>query len=120
MFKRIALTCLALLLLLAATLTVNTLRHGSRQLAAAPSPAIMVNEEAVISALAGAVRFRTIADRNDPDASTDQFRQFHDFIAQRFPRVHTTLKRENISTHSLLYTWAGTDPNARPIALMAH
>lgn len=120
MLKRIALTCLALVLLLAVALTINTLRHGSRQLAATPAPAITVDEKAVTEALAGAVRFRTIADRHDPDASADQFRQFHDFIAQRFPRVHATLKREAISGHSLLYTWAGTDPGAKPIALMAH
>ena len=120
MLKRIALTCLALLLLLVAALAINTMRHGSRQLTATPAPAITVDEKAVIDALAGAVRFRTIADRNDPQASADQFRQFHDFIAQRFPRVHATLKREAISGHSLLYTWAGTDPGAKPIALMAH
>ena len=120
MLKRIALTCLALLLLLVAALAINTMRHGSRQLTATPAPAITIDEKVVIDALAGAVRFRTIADRNDPQASADQFRQFHDFIAQRFPRVHATLKREAIAGHSLLYTWAGTDPGAKPIALMAH
>ncbi|MFZ5525615.1 MAG: M20 family peptidase [Pseudomonadota bacterium] len=120
LFKRLAQAGAALLLILVVAVAINTARQGSRQLDVAPAPAITVNEPAVIEALAGAVRLRTIADRKNPDASADQFRQFHEFLAQRFPRVHATLKRETVSNYSLLYTWEGTDKNAKPIALMAH
>jgi carboxypeptidase PM20D1 len=34
--------------------------------------------------------------------------------------LHATLQREVVGGHSLLYTWAGTDPKAKPIALLAH
>lgn len=120
LIKRLALAVAALLLILIAALAINTMRQGSRQLDVPPAPAIAVDEKAAIEALAGAVRFRTIADRNDPDASAEQFRQFHAFLAQRFPRVHATLKRENVAGYSLLFTWQGKDPDAKPIALMAH
>lgn len=120
MLKRMALACLALFVLLATVVVINTFRQGSRQLSVPPAPAITVDEKSITDALAGAVRFRTIADRGNPDASAEQFQQFHDFLALRFPRVHATLKRETISRYSLLFTWVGTDPSAKPIALMAH
>jgi carboxypeptidase PM20D1 len=34
--------------------------------------------------------------------------------------VHATLQREVVGSKALLYTWTGTDPQAKPIALMAH
>ena len=42
------------------------------------------------------------------------------YLAQRYPKVHATLKREVVGGTSLLYTWHGSDPKAMPIALMAH
>lgn len=120
MLKRLSLVLVALLLLLAGAVAVNTLRQGSRQLDVAPAPPVAIDPQAVAQALAGAVRLQTIADRDNAEASAGQFRALHEYLKQRFPRVHDRLKLETVSNYSLLYTWPGTDPQARPIALLAH
>ena len=107
-------------LLLAAAVAVNTLRQGSRQLQVPPAPPLAVDADAVADKLAGAIRFRTESSQADPQANAEEFRKLHAYLAQRFPRLHATLQREVVGGLSLLYTWRGTDPAARPIALMAH
>jgi carboxypeptidase PM20D1 len=118
--QRVLLGLLALLLLLAAAVTVNTLRQGSRQLDVPPAPPLAVDEKSVADKLAGAVRFQTIASREDPEAGAAEFRKLHAFLEQRFPRVHATLKRELVGGYSLLYTWPGSDPQAKPVMFLAH
>ncbi|HZY15120.1 MAG TPA: hypothetical protein VFE74_00745, partial [Ramlibacter sp.] len=120
MTRRILLFLLALLLLLAAAVAVNTLRQGSRQLQVAPAPPLAVDAQAAAGKLAEAIRFRTIADRDDPQAGGPEFLRLHAWLQARFPRVHATLKREVVGQYSLLYTWPGTDPQARPVMFLAH
>jgi carboxypeptidase PM20D1 len=118
--KRVLWVLLGLVLLLAAAVAVNTLRHGSRQLEVPPAPALAVDEKGVAERLSGAIRFQTIASRDDADASAAEFRKLHEYLQQRYPKVHAALKREVIGGYSLLYTWPGTDDKAKPILLMAH
>jgi carboxypeptidase PM20D1 len=120
MIRRVLFVFLALALLLAAGLAVNTLRQGSHQLEVAPAPPLAVDAQAVADKLAGAVRFRTIASQEDPALNADAFRRLHAYLEQRFPLVHRHLKREEVGGLSLLYTWEGSDPQARPIAFLAH
>ncbi|HSV81202.1 MAG TPA: M20 family peptidase [Ramlibacter sp.] len=120
MLKRISLLLLALLLLLAAAIAINTLRHGSRQLQVPPAPPLAVDIPGVADKLAGAIRFQTLSSLTDPNLNAEEFRKLHAFLEQRFPRVHATLKREVVGGLSLLYTWPGSDAQAKPIALMAH
>jgi carboxypeptidase PM20D1 len=118
--KRVLLALFALLLLLAAAVVVNTLRQGSRQLEVPPAPPLAVDEKGVAHTLAGAIRFKTVSSYDDPQLNVDEFRKFHEYLQQRFPRAHAVLKREEVGGLSLLYTWTGSDPQARPILLMAH
>lgn len=120
MLKRFLLALVSLLLLLAAAVAVNTLRQGSRQLQVAPAPPLALDLNAVADKLAGAIRLRTESSLADPQANAGEFRKLHAYLEQRFPRLHATLQRERVGELSLLYTWRGTDPDARPIALMAH
>jgi carboxypeptidase PM20D1 len=120
MIKRSLLVVLAIVLLLVAAVAVNTLRHGSRQLAVPPAPALAVDEKGVADKLSGAIRFKTLSSLDDPHLNADEFLKLHAYLQQRFPKVHATLKREVVNGLSLLYTWQGTDTGAKPIALMAH
>ncbi|MBA3771320.1 MAG: M20 family peptidase [Ramlibacter sp.] len=120
MIKRVFSALLALVLLVAAAVAVNTLRHGSRQLEVAPAPALPVDEKGVAERLSGAIRFQTIASRDDAHASAAEFRKLHEYLQQRYPRLHAALKRETVGGYSLLYTWPGSDDKAKPILLMAH
>ena len=120
MIKRIFLFVVAAVLLLAAVLAINTVRHGSRQLDVPAAPPLAVDEKAVADTLAGAIRFQTVSSAEDPSLNLDQFQKLHAYLEQRFPLVHARLKREEVGGLSLLYTWQGSDPTAKPIALMAH
>jgi carboxypeptidase PM20D1 len=118
--KRILLGVLAIVLLLAALVAINTLRKGSRQMEVAPLTAITVDEAGAAARLGEAVRLRTISSREDATLNADQFTQFHALLQARFPKVHATLKREVVADLSLLYTWEGTNPKAEPILFLAH
>lgn len=120
MAKRIVLLVLLLLLLLAAAVGFNTWRQGSRQLPAAAAQRLAVDEQAVAETLARAVRLQTVASRDDPDASGAEFRKLHALLRERFPRVHARLKLETVGGYSLVYTWPGSDPQARGVLLLAH
>lgn len=120
MVKRILLVVVAVLLLLVAAVAANTLRQGSRQVDVAPAPPLAIDADAVADKLAGTIRFQTIASRDEPRLNEGEFRKLHAYLEQRFPLVHAKLRRELVGELSLLYTWQGSDPQARPVALMAH
>ena len=120
MIRRLLLVFLAAVLLLAAAVAANTLRQGSRQLQVAPAPPLEVDTAAVADKLAGAIRFQTVSSLTDPELNAAEFRKLHAHLQERFPRLHASLQREVVGGLSLLYTWPGSDPAAKPIALMAH
>jgi carboxypeptidase PM20D1 len=120
MFKRLGWGLLALVLVLVTVLAVNTLRKGSRQLKVEPLAVLAVDEAAVSARLAEAVRLKTISSREDAHLNADEFKKQHALLEARFPRLHTTLKREVMPDLSLLYTWEGSQPNAKAVLLLAH
>lgn len=120
MLKRLLLGALLLVLALAAAVAVNTLRLGSRQRAVQPLPPLAVDSDGAAQSLAAAVRARTVSGLGNPEATALEFDKLHAHLAQRYPRVHTTLQREVIGRHTLVFTWPGSDAQARPIAIMAH
>jgi carboxypeptidase PM20D1 len=74
--------------------------------------------------LAEAVRFRTIswqdgAPAKSIAASQAAFVAFRDWIAA-YPAFSAAATREIVGGYSLLFTWAGTDPSAKPVLLMSH
>lgn len=70
--------------------------------------------------LARALRLRTISHADTALFDGAAFTALHDLLRTEFPRVHATLTREVVASHSLLYTWPGTDSSLRPILLAAH
>ncbi len=120
MIKKALLFIAVLVLLLATAVGINTWRKGSRQLVVTPLAPIQVDEAGAAGRLAEAVRLRTVSSRTEAELNADQFRALRTLLQQRFPRVHAVLKREVVGELNLLYTWEGSDPQARPIMLMAH
>ncbi|QRF54999.1 M20 family peptidase [Variovorax paradoxus] len=120
MLKRIFLGLLLVLVALAAVVAVKTWTTPSRQLAVAPSPKPEIDLQAAAKRLAGAIPIRTVSSLDDPAANLAEFDKLHAYLAQNFPKVHATLKKELVGQKALLYTWTGSDAAAKPIALMAH
>lgn len=119
-FRNIILVAIAIVVVLAAAVLVNTFRQGSKQIAVAPAPKLAVDEQAAATRLAEAIRFQTISSFAHPDQAADALRGMQAHLAASFPAFHGAAKREIVGDYSLLYTWEGSDPAARPIALLAH
>ena len=94
MIKRILLALVALLLMLAAALAINTLRQGSRQLDLPPLPLLEIDKAAASAHLGEAVSARTVSSRADASLNADQFAQLHAMLQARYPKAHASLKRE--------------------------
>jgi carboxypeptidase PM20D1 len=105
--------------LLAGFSVVLTARYVSIQSPAMPAPDVVVPAGAA-DRLSGAIRIRTISPEEPSAFDADAFERFHGYLESAFPRVHAQLRREIVGTHSLLYTWQGTDPTANPILLIGH
>ncbi|MFZ5510421.1 MAG: M20 family peptidase [Pseudomonadota bacterium] len=120
MIKRIGVAVLLALGALAAVLAVNTLRQSSRQIQVAPIAPIQFDVQAAAQRLSGAVALPTVSYDDRPEASSQEFERLHAYLERHYPRAHAVLRREIVGGHSLLYTWQGADPGARPIMLMAH
>jgi carboxypeptidase PM20D1 len=87
----------------------------------APAARIALDEAALASRLAAAVRFQTIStDDANVAPSGDAFDGLQRWLEASFPLLHATLARERVAEHALLYTWPGSDPALEPILLLAH
>src|SRR5688572_29692892 len=97
---------------------VRTATFVSDQPAVERAPEVAIPEGAA-ERLAGSLRLPTIS-HEDPGAfDPAAFQSLHAYLASAFPRVHAQLQRETVATHSLLYTWQGTNPSLKPIMFMA-
>src|SRR5687768_4062662 len=118
MKKTLLLIGLAFVVLLGVTL-VRTFTFVSDQHSVELAPEVAIREGAA-ERLAGSLRLPTIS-HEDPSAfDPAAFQSLHAYLASTFPRVHALLQRETVATHSLLYTWQGTNPSLKPILFMAH
>jgi carboxypeptidase PM20D1 len=103
---------------LAVALAWNTWHFSSRQELVAPKPGVAVDANAAAARLSAAVQLPTIS--SDADEHAQAFDALHALIQRSFPLLHGALKREAFGRHALLYTWPGTDPQAQPMAILAH
>jgi len=120
MLKRALLALLALVLVLAAIVAVNTWRQAPKKVDLADAPLLAVDAGAAASSLAVAVRARTVSSAFENEVDNAQFEALHAHLRSRYPLVHGQLQREVVGRHSLLFTWRGSDAAAKAIALMAH
>ena len=122
--KRVLLGAGVILLALAAFMMVRTARlpAPAAVAAAAPdaTPPIAIDTAAAARDLSGAVRFATVSYASGGPIDTAAFLGLHRYLAQTFPLVHATLRRELVAGLSLVYTWQGTDPALQPVVLMGH
>jgi len=120
LLRNAALLVLAAIVVLAGVLAFNAFTVSSRQLQVTAIPRVAVDEAAAANRLAEAIRFQTISSAANPEQSADALRAMQAHLAASFPAFHAAAKRETVGGHSLLYTWQGTDPALKPVALLAH
>ena len=119
MLKRVLLALGGVILVLAAVLVVRTLGFTSRQVAAEPADPFPVDTAAAAERLAGALRIRTVSLSDTAPPPAAELAAVHGYLRERFPRVHSALRREGVG-NALFLTWQGSDPSLRPVLLMGH
>lgn len=87
-------------------------------------PGMMMPEETMsmnyAEHLSKSISYPTVYEDNLSAEHKAAFINFRNYLADAFPRLHSTLKQEIIENYSLLYTWKGSDPKLKPILLIAH
>ena len=67
-----------------------------------------------------AIKIKTISPENLKDFDPGEFYRFSSFLAQAYPLIDSLLEKKVFNEFSFLYKWQGTDPELKPIILMAH
>ncbi|MFL5386422.1 MAG: M20 family peptidase [Longimicrobiaceae bacterium] len=117
--RRILLLLVSAVVLLVAVALVRTARFRPTEALVPPAPAVAIPDGAA-ERLAGSLRIRTISHETPAAFDAAAFQALHTYLQAQFPRVHAQLRREAVATHSLLYTWPGSDPSLKPVLLMGH
>jgi len=121
---RIALGAIGLLVLLVAVIAVRTMTYkppvsadlGQVKLA----PPIAIDGARAAQHLSQAIGFQTVSHQDKADDQPAEWDKLHAWLQATYPAAHAAMTREVISDHTLVYTWAGSDPALAPIVLMAH
>lgn len=90
---------------------------------AAPATAVKlpdIDTAGSLQRLSGAIRIPTVSYEDRASIDARQLDALADYLQKSFPKVHASLKRERVGGGSLLYTWSGKNPQAKPILLLAH
>ena len=105
----------------AAVIAVNTWNYGKSQtFQTLPNHEMAIDMVGASKRLSDIVQIRTISYSPEAPTETDAFLKIHSYIQTTFPKIDNSLEREVISDFSLLYRWPGSDPELKPILLMAH
>lgn len=70
--------------------------------------------------LAEAVRIRTVSHQDAAEDDHAEWDRFHAWLQATYPLAHARMTREVVASHTLVYTWPGSDPSLPAVLLMAH
>ncbi|MBI4527792.1 MAG: M20 family peptidase [Deltaproteobacteria bacterium] len=109
----------AVVFCIAIAVVLRTAMLGSKQIQPAPIDPIDLDAARVTEKLSRSIQYRTVSSPN-PEQFDGEFLGLRRYLEDAFRRVHSSLTREIIGKHSLLFTWKGQDENLRPVLLMGH
>lgn len=121
--RKLVLAVVGIVAIVLAIMVVRTLQvpaPAAASIAATNSSTVAFDSAAAAKRLSGAVRLKTVSYASGAPIDTAEFLAFHAFLADAFPLVHSTLRRETIAGLSLVYTWIGKDVAAAPMVIMGH
>ncbi len=74
--------------------------------------------EGAVQRMSAALQIPTVSNVQPVDHA--QFTRYREFLEKSFPLVHARLERQINNQYNLIYVWKGSDPQQKPILLMAH
>ena len=117
--KRILSLLFLLLLLLLGFMTYNSMQFSSKQISRESIPALTV-DEATIDRFSNALQIKTISPEQPEDFDSLAFFQFNDYLKSTYPLTDSLLLKKRFGQFSHLYQWEGSNPDLKPVILMAH
>jgi carboxypeptidase PM20D1 len=119
--KRVLIGVAGVIVIVVAIMLVRTVLVAAPPPLESSPPPISVNSMDVARHLAAAIRFKTISYGNGvhDDQKNAQLDALRAWMEQTYPAFHRAATREIIGK-SLLFTWKGKNPGAKPVLLMAH
>jgi carboxypeptidase PM20D1 len=118
--KKILIGILAVIVVIVAVVLIRTAIVESKQIAVDKTVELSLNKELLARHLSGAIQVKSISYQDPAMFDKRPFEDLHRYLEKTYPLVHKTLKREKVNGYSLLYTWGGSDKNAKGILLMSH
>ncbi|MCP5065045.1 MAG: M20/M25/M40 family metallo-hydrolase [bacterium] len=122
--KRAFLGSGAILLILACIVVVRALTSASGPTKDTASASLFDERSSAeaVERFAASLRIETISHSRDSGIARDDaaFVAFREFLAQSYPAVHSTLEREIVGDHGLLFRWGGANDDLDPALLMGH
>ena len=119
MLKRTMVWVGVFVLSLSIIVVTRALLYGNDQLSVDRIEEIDIDQQAMARRLGKALSFKTVSVAGGTVA-TEEFLKFHKFLKATYPHTHSELKRELVNSHSLLFTWQGSDSELKPILILAH
>lgn len=121
---RIGLGVLAVILVLAAVVLGRTFTAApptsgdvSGITVAAPLP---IDVPGAAQRLSQAIQIPTVRHQDPAEDVDAAWTRLHALLAANYPAAHAAMRREELASRTLVYTWPGTDSRLAPIVLMAH
>jgi len=115
----VSLAALAIIIVIAAV-AARTAAFKSKQTKAPEKVDYSIGIDAAAGRLSQAVKIKTVSGHDRSQFDFSQFSAFHSFLEQSFPATHATLEKQVINSYGLLYSWKGSNPDLKPVLLMAH
>lgn len=95
------------------------MQFSSKQISKEKIPTIEI-DQATIERFSNALKIKTISPENPKDFDSLSFNKFNHYLETTYPLTDSLLVKKQFSNYSHLYQWEGTDPNLKPVVLMAH
>lgn len=79
-----------------------------------------VPDQEVADHLSRLIQCATVSNADPEKVDWGEFDRLRGTLEELYPAVHRVMEREIIGRNNLLFRWKGSDPQAKPIALLAH
>ena len=118
--RKILLSLGLVLCLLIAVLLVRTLSFSGASSEWPEMVSVDVDEERVVQNMSRAIQIQSVSTGDPETQETAPFAEYVAWTRETYPEVHEQLGLELIAEHSMLFTWAGSNTDLKPILLTAH
>ncbi len=118
--KKVKIAALSAAGLLLAGNAVHAALYRPKKEQAPDFPDEKVNLDRYTETLCEAIRCKTVSNNDEKLVEWKEFDKLHRLFENKYPLLHKTLSKRIVGRAGIIYTWQGTDPSLKPIALIAH